>query len=186
MSNEQYSPWASGDGFGTPRPQPARAEEPPTLEQPMTQFHVDPTTAYTNPTVQPHHPAEPSGWSQPQQFGAVVPQPQYPSPAAAYTFGQRLPYGTAGELPEHPNATVTLVLGIIGLAALFIAFPFISPVAWYLGGKARRDMRREPGRYRASGSLTAGYVLGIVGTLIAVAFVGLIVLGIAMVASFGR
>ncbi len=29
MSNEPYSPWASGDGFGTPRPQPARAEQPP-------------------------------------------------------------------------------------------------------------------------------------------------------------
>ena len=95
MSNEQYSPWASGDGFGTPRPQPARSEEPPTREQPTTAY-------YTNPVPQPHDPTEPSGWSQPQQFGALAPQPQYPSPSAAYSFGQRLPYGGPGELPEHP------------------------------------------------------------------------------------
>lgn len=149
MSNEQQSPWASGEGFGTPRPQPS-------------------------------HPAEPSGWSQPQQFGDLAPQPRYPSPEAAYTFGQRVPYQVPGELPEHPQATLTLVLGIVGIAALFVAFPFISPVAWYLGARARREMRSDPGRYRPSGALSAGYVLGIVGTLLAVAFVGLIVIGIAL------
>ena len=164
MSNEQYSPWSSGDGFGIPRPQPARPEEPPTLEQPTL--------------GQPRHPAEPSGWSQPQQFGPPAPQPHYPSPAAAYTFGQRLPYHVSGELPEHPQATLALVLGIVGTAALFVAFPFISPVAWYIAGRARREMRHNPGRYRPSGPLTAGYVLGIVGTLIAAFFVGIIVLGI--------
>lgn len=174
MSNEQYSPWASGDGFGTPRPQPARSEEPPTREQPATAY-------YTNPVPQPHDPTEPSGWSQPQQFGALVPQPQYPSPSAAYSFGQQMPYGVAGELPEHPNAVTTLVLGIVGIAAMFVAFPFISPVAWYLGAKARREMRNEPGRYRASGALTAGYALGIVGSVISMLFVGLIVLAILLV-----
>ncbi len=182
MSNEQYSPWASGEGFGVPRPQPQRREEPPTLEQPTSDFPADPTVAYTNPTLQPHDPAEPSGWSQPQRFGALAPQPEYPSPASAYTFGQRMAYGMPGELPEHPNATVTLVLGIVGAAALFIAFPFISPVAWYLGSRARRDMRYDPGRYRPSGALTAGYVLGIIGTLIAITFVGLIVLAILIFA----
>lgn len=184
MSNEQYSPWASGDGFGTPRPQPERAEEPPTREQPATDYYRDPTAAYTNPTLQPHDPAEPSGWSQPQQFG-LAPQPQYPSPAAAYTFGQRMPYDLAGGPPEHPSATTTLVLGIVGLAAMFVAFPFISPVAWYLGARARREMRDAPGHYRPSGALTAGYVLGIVGTLITIAFVGLIVIAILLMAAAG-
>ncbi len=182
MSNEQYSPWAGGEGFGIPRPQPERREEPPTPEQPATDYYTNPTVAYTNPTPQSHDPAEPSGWSQPQQFGALAPQPQYQSPAAAYTFGQRVAYGMSGELPEHPNATTTLVLGIVGIAAMFVAFPFISPVAWYLGAKGRREMRREPGRYRASGALTAGYVLGLVGSLISLLFVGLIVLAIILVA----
>lgn len=168
MSNEQYSPWASGEGFGTPHSQPPRREE-----RPATDF-------YTNPVPQPHDPTEPSGWSQPQRFGELVPRPQYPSPATAYTFGQQLAYGPSGEAPEHPNATATLVLGIVGLATLFVAFPFISPVAWYLGARARREMAADPGRYRSSGSLTAGYVLGIIGSLIAIAFVGLIVLAIMM------
>lgn len=64
------------------------------------------------------------------------------SPSAAYTYGQRLPYGSPNELPEHPLAITTLVLGIVGIAAMFVAFPFLSPVAWFLGAKARRDARR--------------------------------------------
>ncbi|MFT3970990.1 MAG: DUF4190 domain-containing protein [Micropruina sp.] len=175
MSNEQYSPWASGDGFGTPRPQPTRSDETPAREQPTT-------ADYTNPVPPPHDPTEPSGWSQPQQFGALASQPGYPPPSVAYSFGQRLPYGAAGDLPEHPLATTTLILGIVGLAAMFAAFPFISPVAWILGARARREMRAEPGRYRASGSLTAGYTLGILGSVITLIFVTVIVLAIILFA----
>ncbi|MFT4297427.1 MAG: hypothetical protein QM582_18650 [Micropruina sp.] len=168
MSNQQYSPWAEGDGFGIPRPQPqpARPEDPPTLPYPASGY------------------AEPTGWSEPQQFGALPPQPQYPAPATAYGAVQRPPYGVPGELPEHPDATVVLTLGILGTVALFVMFPFICPVAWYLGNKARREMRLNPGRYRPSGSITAGYVLGMIGTLIALCGVAVVVLGIMAFALF--
>lgn len=190
MSNEQYSPWASGDGFGTPAPQqrPSPPEDnPPTLDQPASNYS-NPTVGYANPTSTYSNPAvgdsaEPTGWSQPQQFGSALQsaQPQYPSPAQAYSFGQRLPYGLSAEQPEHPNATAALVVGIVGIMALFVMFPLISPVAWYLGAKGRREMREQPGRWRTSGSLTAGFVLGIVGTLIAIAFVALILVALALV-----
>lgn len=191
MSNEQYSPWATGDGFGTPAPQPQPQPEAykPTLEQPTPNYsnptvgHPDPTTEYTNPRL--GDPAEPTGWSQPQQFGTELQpaQPNYPSPTQAYSFGQRLPYGLSAEQPEHPNAVASMVVGIVGIIALFVFFPFVSPVAWYLGAKGRREMREQPGRWRNSGSLTAGYVLGIIGTLIAISFVALIVIAITLFAS---
>lgn len=193
MSNQQYSPWASGDGFGTPAPQPRPQQQPeeykPTLEQPAPGYtnpvlgDPAPTANYTNPTLD--DAAEPSGWSQPQQFGTALQptQPHYPTPAQAYSFGQRLPYGLSAEPPEHPNATASLIVGIVGIIALFVFFPFVSPVAWYLGAKGRREMREQPGRWRNSGSLTAGYVLGIIGTLIAISFVALIVIAITLFAS---
>jgi uncharacterized membrane protein len=58
--------------------------------------------------------------------------------------------------------------------------PFISPIAWYLGAKARRDIARYPGVYRDNGRLTAGLTLGIIGTLLALVFIGFIVVVIIL------
>lgn len=174
MSNEQYSPWSSGDGFGTPQPTPRPEQSfdapPRTVDLPTT-----PPSAgnYQNPVLG-GAPAEPSGWSEPQQFAGLQPTNQVQPPVQ---FGQQVPYGYgAALLPEHPNSTLVLVLGIVGLITNFIAFPFISPVAWYLGAKARRDIAHNPGVYRDNGKLTAGLALGVVGTLLALAFIGFFVL----------
>ncbi|MEZ5090546.1 MAG: hypothetical protein R2719_13040 [Micropruina sp.] len=177
MSYPQDSPWASGEGFGTPR-RPERPEDyPQTLELP--------TSGYTNPTAGPtpgeqvferYDAAEPSGWSQPQHFGPL-------QPSTPYSFGQRLPYDPAGIRPEHPNAVVTLTLGIVGLVTMFFGFPFISPIARYLGAKARREVREQPGAYRDSSRLNAGHVLGVVGTLLSLAFILLVLTMIALFAT---
>ncbi|MEZ5200950.1 MAG: hypothetical protein R2742_06345 [Micropruina glycogenica] len=78
-------------------------------------------------------------------------------------------------LPEHPNSNLVLTLGIVGMCANFIMFPFISPIAWYLGAKAKRELVNNPGVYRDTGKLTAGYVLGIVGSMFVIAGILLIV-----------
>ncbi|MBK8448136.1 MAG: DUF4190 domain-containing protein [Micropruina sp.] len=170
MSNQQYSPWAGGDGSGEPAPQPSASpadQRPPTLGLPG-----DPP-AYTNPVLGEPRPAEPSGWSEPQTFDALQPAP----PAAPVQFGRRVPYGYAAPPPpEHPNATLVLILGIVGLFTNFVFMPFISPIAWYLGAKARREMAARPGAYSDSGKLTAGFVLGIIGSLIALLVVSSFVL----------
>ena len=83
----------------------------------------------------------------------------------------------------HPNAVPALVVGVVGIATLLVGFPFVSPVAWYLAAKGRREVRQNPGSYRDSGILTAGFVLGIVGTLVAIAFIALIVLAIILFVS---
>lgn len=73
--------------------------------------------------------------------------------------------------PEHPNATVVLVLGILGL---FLA-GILSPIAWGLGSSALKDV--ATGRYTSTSSLRVGRILGIVGTcLLVVGIVGLIVM----------
>lgn len=186
MSNEQSSPWASGDGFDTPQPDHKsqygdRGDPPPTLDLPVSQ---PPASNYSNPSFTPR-PNEPSGWSEPQQFGTFAPPSNSLAPQAntgpAAQFGQRLPYGYGAPLlPEHPNATLVLALGIVGLFTNFILLPFVSPIAWYLGAKARREMARFPGVYRDSGKLTAGYALGVIGTLLAATFIGLFVLLMVM------
>ena len=70
--------------------------------------------------------------------------------------------------PEHPQATVVLVLGILGVVGL----PVVAPVAWYLGRQALREIDANPGAYSRREHVFVGYVLGIVGTaLLAFLFV---------------
>jgi hypothetical protein len=157
-------------------------------------------TNYVQPQVAPQQPyrptatrgfAEPSGAADtigPQNIYQGYPtapttQPAQQQPAwpaviqdpVGYDYG----YSNPANLSEHPNAVLSLVLGLIGL----FFFQLLSPVAWYLAAKGRREMAAFPGRWRPSGSLTAGLVLGIIGTVflgLAVAFiVGMIMLMIA-------
>jgi len=74
-------------------------------------------------------------------------------------------------LPKHPQATLALVLGIIGLVLCNILAPF----AWYIGHKTVSEIDAEPGRYDGRGEAVAGKILGIIGTI-------LCVLGLALLA----
>lgn len=62
-------------------------------------------------------------------------------------------------LPPHPMASVVMMFGVAGL----VAFGPAAPLAWWLGALARRQAAANPGRYRTSGALDSGYLLGIVG-----------------------
>lgn len=78
---------------------------------------------------------------------AAIPVASYP--VSSYSYGP----------PEHPNSSAVLVLGIVSLF-----FSILAPVAWIMGSLARRDIREHPELYRESGSLTAGWVIGIIVT----------------------
>jgi hypothetical protein len=142
-----------------------------------------PQTNYVQPQVAPSQPApyspapiqgfaEPSGPA--NTIGAQsiyqgyptapgTPGPQQPAwPAViqdpvGYDYG----YSNPANLSEHPNSVLSMVLGIIGV----FFFPLLGPVAWYLAAKGRRELAAFPGRWRPSGMLTAGFVLGIIGTV---------------------
>lgn len=68
------------------------------------------------------------------------------------------------------------MLSIIGLAlGFFCGVGFLaSPVAAVLGWVALRAIRREPTRWSGEGMAIAGIVMGLVGTLVAVAFVAFV------------
>ncbi len=74
-------------------------------------------------------------------------------------------------------------LGIGSLASLVltpfccVTLPgaFAAPFAWWLGAKAKRDIDGEPGRYTNRGMAQAGFVMGIIGTVLTVlAIVGVV------------
>lgn len=110
------------------------------------------------PTGQPpQHPYGQPAWGQ-------QPSPGYSPPG----YGQPA-------LPKHPQAQTAMVLGIIALAGscACILPIFLSPFAWYLGAKAKREIAAEPGRWGGRSDAQAGFILGIIGTV-------LIVVGIAL------
>ena len=167
---------------GHPQPQPA---------QPGYSPHQAPQTNYVQPQAAPAagYPSRPeqTGYAEPtgpadgigaQNFYQGYPTAGYPPQQPAWPaviqdpVGYDYGYGRQPAVSDHPNATISLVLGLIGL----FFFQLLSPVAWYLAAKGKREMAAAPGRWRNSGTLTAGLVLGIIGT----ALMSLVVFGVLM------
>jgi len=65
---------------------------------------------------------------------------------------------------------MAMVLGIVGLAGGLVCYlPILcAPFAWFLGNKARSEIDAAPGRWSGRGAAQAGFVLGIIGTVILV------------------
>ena len=167
---------------GHPQPQPA---------QPGYSPHQAPQTNYVQPQAAPAagYPSRPeqTGYAEPtgpadgigaQNFYQGYPTAGYPPQQPAWPaviqdpVGYDYGYGRQPAVSDHPNATISLVLGLIGL----FFFQLLSPVAWYLAAKGKREMAAAPGRWRNSGTLTAGLVLGIIGTVL----MSLVVFGVLM------
>lgn len=112
------------------------------------------------------------------------PQPFRPQPVNPYE-GTPQPLGTwaqppaayAPTLPEHPEASTVLILGVLGLLVAVT-----GPFALVIGSRARADV--AAGRYAASGALTAGWVLGIITTVYLALLVILFLLGIGALVAF--
>lgn len=64
--------------------------------------------------------------------------------------------------PDHPRATTAMVLGILGLVVCQACAPF----AWSIGGKAVKEIDASGGAYGGRGQAQAGYILGIIGTIL--------------------
>ncbi|MBF4162475.1 DUF4190 domain-containing protein [Nocardioides acrostichi] len=95
-------------------------------------------------------------------------------------------YGYQGAIPpNHPSSTTAMVLGIVSLAgsALCLLPIIVAPFAWWLGAKARKEIDREPQRYGGRSQATAGFVMGIIGTILLVLGVAFFVLIIALAAT---
>lgn len=77
----------------------------------------------------------------------------YPPPAYGYPG-----YGPP---PEHPRATLVLVLGIVGL----VFCQFCAPFAWAMGRRALNEIDASGGTVGGRSNVMVGYVLGIVGSV---------------------
>jgi hypothetical protein len=93
------------------------------------------------------------------------------------------PCSAGGAYPEASQATLALILGIVGL----LVFSPLGPFAWWLGGKEKKAIdagRRDPAN---RGQAVGGWVLGIITTIFLVLGVVIgvifIIIGIAAAAS---
>jgi hypothetical protein len=104
------------------------------------------------------------------------PQPAYePRPAPPGWY----PGPPAYRLPAHPDATKAMVIGLIALIGGFTCYlPLaLSPWAWVVGRRAVREIDAQPGRYEGRGPAMAGFVTGVVATV-------LLLLGLLLVLGF--
>lgn len=104
-------------------------------------------------------------------------QPPYPPPPdSSGQPGYQPGYQPAGYVPDHPQATTALVLGILGLVLCGVVAPF----AWVMGGRAVREIDESHGTVGGRGTANAGRILGIIGTVLLVLSVVAVIAVVAL------
>jgi hypothetical protein len=168
----------------------------PTSAQPPQGWDQGTTRPYEQAPYQQAPYGQPpygqQGYGQPTYGQQPYGQPQYGQPSYGYPppGGQSgppiaappgyPPYGTfTPPRPDHPQSTLALILGIVGLVFGFgCGLGFLaSPFAWALGRNAVKEIQASHGRLGGEGTARAGMILGIVGTV-------LLVLGVLLLIGF--
>ena len=140
------------------------------------------------PEQQPGQPGQQPDPTQPMGYWEQHAQhpPQQPPPPPGYGYppqgyGQP-PYRAA----DHPRATTALVLGLVAIVGgLTCGLPLVvGPFAWAVGRGAVKEIDREPQRFGGRGMAMAGYVLGVIATVLLVlgilAFVAVLLFAVAL------
>ena len=126
----------------------------PYEENPQTQ------PSQQDPYAQPGQ-QYPQGGGQQAPYGHQSPMPygqQSPMP-----YGQQQQPYTMPPMQEHPQGTLILIFGILGI---FITI--FAPIAWYLGNKAKRDIQTSGIQYSNEQNISVGRMLGKIFTIIAI------------------
>jgi hypothetical protein len=92
--------------------------------------------------------------------------------------GQPMPGGYAASPPTDGQATIALILGIVGLCC-----GILGPVAFFLGQSSRSRIQNSGGTLGGYGQATAGWVLGIIDTVILAIEILLVIVGFITSAS---
>jgi hypothetical protein len=148
---DPYQPPSGQPGQGQPgQPgQPGGEQQPGYWEQQQPQ-QPPPPPQYG----QPAYGGQPQGYEQqPQGYGQQPPgygQPPQAYPAAGYA------------VPDHPKATTSLILGILGIVLCSV----IAPFAWRIGKSTVDEIDASNGQLGGRGSAQAGYIMGIIGTIL--------------------
>lgn len=96
-----------------------------------------------------------------------------PPPPQPPQYGAPPP--TGGMPTSHPRGTTILILGILSLVCCGI---FTGIPAIIMGRSAQAEIDAQPGAYSNGGTVKAGYILGIIGTVLSV--LGIVVWGILL------
>ena len=84
--------------------------------------------------------------------------------------------------PDHPRAVVSLILGILGILLCSVVAPF----ARVIGRRSVNEIDASGGTLGGRGMAQAGFILGIIGTvLLALMVVGGVTAAIVAVATSG-
>lgn len=143
----------------------------------------------------PAGPSDPTGWAPPPVVGPGDGPPAWgptppgpPPPGAPPAYGPpgwgTGPYGPAyPPAPiDHPSGTLVLVLGLLGIVFCQV----LGPVALVMGRNALREIdARPPGTYANRGIVQAGWICGIVGTVLLALTIAGVVLAFALFAVAG-
>ncbi len=130
----------------------------------MTSTPGDPEDGAPSPPPEP--PTQPLGhWEQQAAQSSAQQPPPGPPGAPGYGYPPQYP---AYHPADHPKAATALVLGLVGIIGGLTCFLplFLGPWAWSIGRRAVREIDAEPQRYGGRGQAMAGYVLGIVCTVL--------------------
>jgi hypothetical protein len=98
------------------------------------------------------------------------PQSPFPATSNLHLAPAPMPYGQQYGAPpqEHPQGTLILIFGIIG-----IFFSVFAAIAWYMGANAMNEIRASGVRYSNESNINAGRILGKIVTIIALVFLAI-------------
>jgi hypothetical protein len=136
--------------------------QPPSYQQPTSYGSAgDP---YPQPGSGPQGPygsqvgyGEQAPYGQPAQEQYGQP-PSYPAQSGYGVNPYQQPVYAGYMVPNHPQATTALILGIVGLALC----PFVGIAGFMMGGRVRREIDAAPTQWGGRGLATGGWVLGII------------------------
>jgi hypothetical protein len=135
-------------------------------ENPQSQ--PSPQTPYGQPGQYPQGGEQQTPYGQqPGQYPQGGEQPAPYGQQSHLPYGQ--PYGTPPQ--EHPQGTLILIFGILGI---FITI--FAPIAWYLGNKAKNDIRASGFQYSNEQNISIGRMLGKVFTILAIVSIVLVII----------
>ncbi|MFC3963422.1 DUF4190 domain-containing protein [Nocardia jiangsuensis] len=84
--------------------------------------------------------------------------------------------------PDHPQATAIVILGVLGL----VLCQFLGPVAFVMGGKALAEIDNSGGAVGGRSTVLAGYICGIIGTVILVVTILVIIAAVIIAVVAGE
>jgi hypothetical protein len=178
---DETQPFVSPSGPEQPG-QPGPGQPPPPEWPTYAPPPAAPPYGAPNPPVYGQPPAPP-----PYGQNPYLQQPQQPYGAPQFS-GYGAPVPGYSYAQSHGRATTSMVLGIVALVGILatpfccITLPamFCGPFAIWTGASAKRQIDQFPGAYNNRGQAVAGFILGIVATVLAVLIIIAIVLFIGV------